>query len=145
MLDTNPEHAALQPDNAIIIPPWEGKGGENGLVELIPFLECELLFLLYRPKLTPAIAYYNVKDVRPTLKHYQGKNIAQEYAKIEEEQKRTATLEWERSHPTSVHGAGSNILTSMFGSVSSVRRGLSKGMRDRKLTPRRAGRDRPSR
>jgi import inner membrane translocase subunit TIM50 len=41
MLDTNPEHAALQPENAIIIPPWEGKGGEQGLVELIPFLECE--------------------------------------------------------------------------------------------------------
>ena len=41
LLDTNPEHAALQPDNAIIIPPWEGKGGESGLVELIPFLECE--------------------------------------------------------------------------------------------------------
>jgi import inner membrane translocase subunit TIM50 len=41
LLDTNPEHAALQPDNAIIIPPWDGKGGENGLVELIPFLECE--------------------------------------------------------------------------------------------------------
>jgi len=70
--------------------------------------------------LTPAIAYYNVKDVRPTLKHYQGKNIAQEYAKIEAEQKRAATLEWERSHPTSVHGAGSSILSSMFGSVSSV-------------------------
>jgi len=43
LLDTNPEHAALQPDNAIIIPAWEGKGGDKGLVELIPFLECKFL------------------------------------------------------------------------------------------------------
>lgn len=41
MIDTNPEHSALQPENAIIIKPWEGKGGERGLVDLIPFLECE--------------------------------------------------------------------------------------------------------
>ncbi len=41
MLDINAEHAALQPENAIIIKPWEGKGGDKGLVDLIPFLECE--------------------------------------------------------------------------------------------------------
>jgi import inner membrane translocase subunit TIM50 len=41
MLDTNAEHSSLQPENAIVIKPWEGKGGERGLVDLIPFLECE--------------------------------------------------------------------------------------------------------
>jgi len=40
MVDTNAEHAALQPENAVIIKPWEGKGGERGLIDLIPFLEC---------------------------------------------------------------------------------------------------------
>jgi len=45
MIDTNPEHAALQPENAVIIKPWEGKGGERGLVDLIPFLECKSLYL----------------------------------------------------------------------------------------------------
>jgi import inner membrane translocase subunit TIM50 len=45
MIDTNPEHAALQPENAVIIKPWEGKGGERGLVDLIPFLECTCLYL----------------------------------------------------------------------------------------------------
>ena len=40
MIDTNAEHAALQPENAVIIKPWEGKGGERGLIDLIPFLEC---------------------------------------------------------------------------------------------------------
>ena len=81
--------------------------------------------------------------MRPTLKHYQGKNIAQEYAKIEEEQKRAATLEWERSHPTSVHGAGSSILSSMFGSVSSVSP-VRKPTKGPKLTHSPAERDRPS-
>jgi len=70
--------------------------------------------------LTPAIAYYNVKDVRPTLKHYQGKNIAQEYAKIEEEQKQKAIEDWERTHASAVTGAGSGFLTSLFGSVGGV-------------------------
>ena len=43
MIDTTAEHSALQPENAIVIKPWEGKGGERGLVDLIPFLECTLL------------------------------------------------------------------------------------------------------
>lgn len=43
MVDINPEHAGLQPENAIIIKPWEGKGGDQGLVDLIPFLECALI------------------------------------------------------------------------------------------------------
>lgn len=68
-----------------------------------------------------AVAYYNIKDVRPTLKHYQGKDIAKEHAKVEEEQKSRAIEEWERLHPNAIHGAGSGFLTSMFGSVSSVR------------------------
>lgn len=67
-----------------------------------------------------AIAYYNVKDVRPALQFYQGKDIAQEYAKIEAEQKAQATKEWERSHPNSVHGAGSGFVSSMFGGLSKV-------------------------
>lgn len=41
LLDTNAEHAALQPENAIIIKPWEGQSGDKGLVDMIPFLECE--------------------------------------------------------------------------------------------------------
>lgn len=40
MLDTNSDHSALQPDNAIVIQPWDGSRGDKGLVEMIPFLEC---------------------------------------------------------------------------------------------------------
>lgn len=50
----------------------------------------------------------------------QGKDIAEEYSKIEAEQKRVALLDWDRSHPSSVHGAGSSFLSSVFGSVAAV-------------------------
>ncbi|ORY26471.1 HAD-like domain-containing protein [Naematelia encephala] len=104
LLDTNPEHAALQPDNAIIIKPWTGQGGDKGLVDLIPFLE--------------SIPIYNAADVRPVIKAYEGKDIPTEYAKREAEAKRIAVEEWERLHPTSLHGAGSGFLSGLFGSVS---------------------------
>ncbi len=89
----------------------------------------------------PAVAYYNVKDVRPTLKHYQGKDIAKEYAKIEEEQKKRAIEEWERVHPTAIHGAGSGLLSSMFGSVSSVSWPFDRG----RSADNQPGRSRPDR
>ena len=54
------------------------------------------------------------------MKHYQGKDIAKEYAMIEEEQKKKAVDDWERSHASAVTGAGSGFLTSMFGSVGGV-------------------------
>jgi import inner membrane translocase subunit TIM50 len=40
LLDTKSDNAALQPDNAVIIKPWDGKSGDKGLIEMIPFLEC---------------------------------------------------------------------------------------------------------
>lgn len=45
LLDTNPDHASLQPENAIIIPKWDGTPGDKGLVDMIPFLECESIAL----------------------------------------------------------------------------------------------------
>jgi import inner membrane translocase subunit TIM50 len=76
MIDTNPEHAALQPENAVIIKPWEG------------------------------IAIFNTPDVRPILKAYDGKDIPIEYAKKEEESKRAAIEEWERKNPNRSSGGG---------------------------------------
>ena len=40
LLDTHPEHASAQPENAIILPKWDGKPGDKGLISMIPFLEC---------------------------------------------------------------------------------------------------------
>jgi import inner membrane translocase subunit TIM50 len=46
-IDTLPEHLALNSENALIIPKWNGdKEGRAGLVNLIPLLECELRLLI---------------------------------------------------------------------------------------------------
>lgn len=105
MLDVNPEHADLQPDNAIIMKPWKGERGDSGLVDMIPFLE--------------SIAMYNAQDVRPILKAYHGKDIPIEYAKKEEEAKQAALEEWQRKHPQSITGSGAGWLSNAFGSVAS--------------------------
>ena len=60
---------------------------------------------------------FNVKDVRPILKAYQGKDIPVEYAKKEAEAKRVATEEWERRNPAGA-GGGSAWLGGMFGGVA---------------------------
>ena len=67
-----------------------------------------------------AIGIFAPADVRPILKAYQGKDIPSEYAKKEAEQKKMAVDEWERLHPSSVHGAGFGFLSTMFGSVAAV-------------------------
>jgi hypothetical protein len=41
MLDTDKSHATNQPDNALILPKWTGEPGDQGLVAIIPFLECK--------------------------------------------------------------------------------------------------------
>lgn len=91
LLDVNKDNASLQPDNAVIMPKWDGKPGDRGLVEMIPFLE--------------SIAIYAPADVRPVLKHYAGKDIPREFAKQEAEMKAAAIAEWERTHPTGTGGS----------------------------------------
>lgn len=72
-----------------------------------------------------AIGFFSPADVRPILKAYQGKDIPTEYAKKEAEAKRIAVAEWDRLHPTSLHGAGSGLLSGLFGSVAAVSSVLS--------------------
>ncbi|KAI0684840.1 HAD-like domain-containing protein [Cytidiella melzeri] len=84
LLDTHPEHVTAQPENAIVIPKWDGKPGDKGLISLIPFLE--------------SIAIYKSPDVRPILEAYRGKNIPLEYAAKEAEAKQKHIEEWEKSH-----------------------------------------------
>ncbi|KAH8827767.1 import inner membrane translocase subunit tim-50 [Flagelloscypha sp. PMI_526] len=74
VLDTNASHIRTHPENAIILPRWEGdKQGARGLVDMIPFLE--------------HIAFFNYPDVRPVLQNWKDKNIPVEYAKWEAEYK----------------------------------------------------------
>lgn len=66
LIDTKAEHAKYQPENAIILPKWDGRAGDKGLVNLIPFLE--------------HIAAMGVTDVRKAIKSFEGKDIASEFA-----------------------------------------------------------------
>ena len=97
-LDTHPEHVAANPENAIILKPWKGEPGDKGLIELIPFLECES-FLTSRPfrtnnVMTIAVGIYKPPDVRAILKAYEGKSIPLEYAEKEAAHKRAFVEEW---------------------------------------------------
>lgn len=54
VIDHDPKHVAMQPDNAIIIPEWTGDPGDTALLDLIPFLE--------------SMVKEDVRDVREELK-----------------------------------------------------------------------------
>lgn len=70
VLDTNPAATKQQPENAIIIPKWEGDPVKHkDLVALIPFLEY--------------CATMNFDDLRKVLKSFEGKKIPEEYARRE--------------------------------------------------------------
>ena len=48
IIETDPDHVSLQPENSIILPKWKGDPNDKGLVGLIPFLECEWTCALVR-------------------------------------------------------------------------------------------------
>ncbi|KAH8723825.1 hypothetical protein GQ44DRAFT_619544 [Phaeosphaeriaceae sp. PMI808] len=73
MIDTNPDHAKNQPENAIILPKWKGEPGDKGLVALIPFLE----YMAMMSQTGQPV------DVRAFLKSMEGKDIPTEYARRE--------------------------------------------------------------
>jgi import inner membrane translocase subunit TIM50 len=72
IIDTDPSHVKLQPENAIILPKWKGTPGDKGLVALIPFLEYLAM-----------LAQGSNLDVRQALKAMEGKEIPAEYARRE--------------------------------------------------------------
>ncbi|KAG9292190.1 hypothetical protein G9A89_023910 [Geosiphon pyriformis] len=87
VMDSNPEAYALQPDNAIAVPPWKGDSSDTFLIDIIPFLEhIYLNFYLA-----------DMKDVRPILTQYQGKPIPEAYAKWEKECKEQSRVRWEET------------------------------------------------
>jgi mitochondrial import inner membrane translocase subunit TIM50 len=69
IMDTKVSHVQNQPENAILLKPWEGNVGDKELVSFIPFLEY-----------IPAMAY---DDVRKALKSFNGKYIPTEFAQRE--------------------------------------------------------------
>ncbi|BFZ55455.1 mitochondrial inner membrane protein required for protein import [Savitreella phatthalungensis] len=75
LIDTNPDAASKQPENAILLKPWHGETGPNSnardLINLLPFLEY--------------VAAVEAPDVRSVLKSYAGTDIAAEYMRREDE------------------------------------------------------------
>jgi len=74
IIDTHAPHIKNQPENAIILPKWNGEPQDphsKDLVSLIPFLEY--------------VATMGIDDVRPVLQSFEGKDIATEFARREAE------------------------------------------------------------
>lgn len=63
VLDVNPEHVALQPENAIVLQPWDGSSRDKGLVDMIPFLECmfHLLLILFYAKSSKRLVFSTLR------------------------------------------------------------------------------------
>ncbi|KAF2151730.1 NIF-domain-containing protein [Myriangium duriaei CBS 260.36] len=72
IIDTNPDHVSNQPENAIVLPKWNGDPKDphaKDLVSLIPFLEY--------------LAATSTEDVRKVINSFKDKDIAQEFARRE--------------------------------------------------------------
>ncbi|KAG6332746.1 hypothetical protein ID866_6344 [Astraeus odoratus] len=99
ILDTHPEHVSTHPENAVVLPKWNGSPGDKGLVAMIPFLE--------------SIGIYKPQDVRPILQAYRGKDIPIEYGKKEAEARERHVEEW-KSKRVGL-SSGGFTLSSLFG------------------------------
>lgn len=87
-MDTDPARFQNQPENAILIPPWKGgRSTSSNLLDYLPFLE--------------AIGINAVKDVRPVLKAYEGKDVPKVFAARQAEIKRQHIEEWEKEREAS--------------------------------------------
>lgn len=69
MIDTKAHHAKNQPQNAIILKPWQGDVKDQELVALIPFLEY--------------IHTMGYDDVRKSIKSFDGTHIPTEFTRRE--------------------------------------------------------------
>lgn len=69
IIDSNASHVRAQPENAIVLPKWEGNPKDTDLVALIPFLEY--------------VYTMQYGDVRKVLKSFEGKDIPTEFARRE--------------------------------------------------------------
>ncbi|KAF4124845.1 mitochondrial import inner membrane translocase subunit TIM50 [Geosmithia morbida] len=101
VLDTNAIHARKNPENAIILDPWNGEAGDKELVSLIPFLEY--------------IHTMQYSDVRKVIKSFDGKHIPTEFARREAiaRQEFNARIKAEKAKHSKPSGMGA--LGSMLG------------------------------
>jgi mitochondrial import inner membrane translocase subunit TIM50 len=69
IIDTKAEHVQNQPENAIILPKWNGDPKDQTLIQMIPFLEY--------------LASMGFDDARTVLKSFEGKHVPTEFARRE--------------------------------------------------------------
>jgi len=69
IMDTDSHHVKNQPENAIILPKWNGDPKDQTLIQMIPFLEY--------------LATMGFDDSRTVLKSFEGKYIPAEFARRE--------------------------------------------------------------
>lgn len=85
VLDTNPDHFKLHPENGVKVPSWTGERGDLGLIRLIPFLE--------------AVGILNVPDIRAVIRKYNGlgkqDNIPLAFAEEQAKLKQIEVAKWE--------------------------------------------------
>ena len=85
LIDTDSEHASLQPDNAIILPKWKGTPGDKELVSLIPFLEY--------------LAAVGMGDARKVITSYKDTpSIPIEFAKREAQARERFNAQYAKDH-----------------------------------------------
>lgn len=80
IIDTDPHHVKQQPENAIILPKWNGDPSDQTLIQLIPFLEY--------------LATMGFDDTRSVLKSFEGTFIPAEFARRE----KVLREKWEAQH-----------------------------------------------
>lgn len=127
IIDTKAEHVRNQPDNAIVLPKWQGSAKDphaQDLVALIPFLEY--------------IGSMGIQDTRKVLESFAGKDIPVEFARRESlaREKFNEQLEKEKSSRPrrSLGGLLNNALGMKaqpggmtFDNETTVAEGLSQG------------------
>lgn len=84
VIDSHAPHLKKQPENAIILPKWDGNPKDRTLLQLIPFLEF--------------VSGLGMDDARSVLKSYEGTYIPVEFAKREQRmrERHAAVLEEEQ-------------------------------------------------
>lgn len=103
IIDTDSKMVRKQPENAIILPPWNGNSSDRGLVNMIPFLEY--------------IHTMEYDDVRRVIKSFEGKDIPEEFARREAIMRREFEKRTKSERKSRV--SGMDALGSMFGLKSS--------------------------
>lgn len=136
ILDTDPSHTKLQPENSIILPKWKGDASDKTLVAMIPFLE----YLSMMSQTSPSTL-----DVRPILTSLKasaeanGTSIPVEYARREAKLRAAFQADIEAQKRKQKGSAGGMFMKSL-GLDASQKPGLvlgdqniSEGMRDGRM------------